>query len=303
MTSSTDLKRPLSDLLTGPLPDLLGAPPESVLRAVEIEVGSRCNRHCSYCPVSLERVPSVPEFMSAVVFEAIISSLRNISFQGRLSYHFYNEPLLRRDLEALVSKARSAIPAALQVLYTNGDRLDDARYTSLRSAGIDWFIVTLHSRRAFPERPFQLVKRPEDLQLSNRGGRLTNLPGPSLRHLSTPCFAPIELCVVTVTGDVVLCCEDSERTEAFGNVLESPLKEILSQPRLMEIRHALMQGRRLQGADICRRCTNVAHAKAGLSEVKEPGLTSAANLIDAQGLKASSERARLAAEETGRGLE
>jgi cyclic pyranopterin phosphate synthase len=296
MTSSTDIKRPQSNLLTGPPPDILEAPPESLLRAVEIEVGSRCNRHCSYCPVSLERVPGVPEFMSSAVFEAVISSLMDISFSGRLSYHFYNEPLLRRDLEALVAKARSAVPGALQVLYTNGDRLDDARYASLRSAGIDWFIVTLHSRRAFPERPFQLVKRPEDLQLSNRGGRLAKLPGPKMQHLSTPCFAPIELCVVTVTGDVVLCCEDSERTEVFGNVLESSLKAILSQPRLIEIRHALIQGRRLQGADICGRCTNVAHARAGLSEVEEPGLARTAGSIDAQTLKVSSERARMETE-------
>src|SRR4051812_22001715 len=168
---------------------------------VEMEVGSRCNRSCVYCPVSLDPRPAVPVKMPTEVFDTLVRQLADLTFTGRISYHFYNEPLLRKDLDRLVAAVDTALPDALQILYTNGDLLDDHRYARLRAAGIDYFIVTRHSGGEYVERSFQVVQRSHDLVLTNRGGTLVDLEPATRQHRDQACFAPSEMLIVTVTGD------------------------------------------------------------------------------------------------------
>src|SRR5262249_25939782 len=92
---------------------------------VEVEVNSRCNRSCQYCPVSILPEPDVPKLMSDAVFERLLPELERIDYAGRPSYRLFGEPLLRRDLERLVKSATAAVPKAKQILYTNGDFLTD----------------------------------------------------------------------------------------------------------------------------------------------------------------------------------
>ncbi len=271
---------------------------------IEIEVGSRCNRSCSYCPVSLFPNSPVATFMSQEIYCAVLAELRRLSFAGRVSYHFYNEPLLRKDLHVLVEKTRASVPQALQVVYTNGDYLTDGKYHQLRKAGVDYFIVTLHKARPYPSRSFQIVKRVEDLILSNRGGTLVHLPAPTVTETRMPCYAPRDLCVVTVNGDVVLCCEDFKREEVFGNVLETSLWEIWHSERLVEVRHRLESGRRADATSICGRCSNVAHVQPGISTVAEPfGRGGEYGTSNLPGLKQASEAARLLPEGQDRSID
>ena len=244
--------------------------PQDLFDVIEIEVNSRCNRRCGYCPVSIEPNPPVPVRMSDEVFSRIEADLQRLAFAGRISYHFYNEPLLRRDLERLVAALRSSAPRAFQVLYTNGDKLTGERHRRLLTAGIDAFIVTAHDDQAIPDRPLQWVQPGSSLDITNRAGRIVHLPlaTPSIRR--APCFAPTDMVVVTVTGDVVLCYEDSERTEVMGNVLESHLDEIWSSPHFTNLRTALREGRRADASDLCTQCTNLAHVEPGSALIDEP---------------------------------
>ena len=79
-------------------------------RFVEVEVNSRCNRKCQYCPNFILPEPDVPKLMSDAVFERLLAELQRIDYAGRLSYHLFSEPLLRRDLERLVKSASAALP-------------------------------------------------------------------------------------------------------------------------------------------------------------------------------------------------
>lgn len=240
------------------------------LRVVEIEVNSRCTRRCDYCPVSLNPTPPVPKFMSDVIFSSVVSQLARIDYAGRVSYHFYNEPLSRRDLERLVTQVRVEVPAAKQVLFTNGELLTEARYASLREAGIDFIVVTAHDGMAHPERSAQIVQFPPELELSNRGGILQHLPAATKANQSTPCFAPHEMIIVTVTGDVVLCYEDAGRKYVMGNIGEQNIEDIWFSPRFSAWRGSLAKGHRTAAADICKMCTNTAHSAPGRSERSEP---------------------------------
>jgi 2-deoxy-scyllo-inosamine dehydrogenase (SAM-dependent) len=81
--------------------------------------------------------------MSDEVFVAAVRQLAG-PLRRRISYHLYNEPLLRRDLAQLVGVVDRLLPEALQLVNTNGDLLDDAHYLELRRAGVDYFYVTRH---------------------------------------------------------------------------------------------------------------------------------------------------------------
>lgn len=241
------------------------------LSVVEIEVCSRCNRSCHYCPVSLDPRPPVPTRMSDPVFRRVVDQLAEVRFAGRISYHLYNEPLLRTDLHRLVGLVADRLPDALQILNTNGDLLDERRYRALRRAGIDYFYVTRHSPGEYPARPFQVVQMSEDLILTNRGGTLAHLPTPSASATRTPCFAPTEMLIVTVTGDVLLCYEDARREHVLGNLMRDRLVEIWNSQRFRAQRERLAGGDRSVQA-MCLSCTNVSHSGPGMSALEDPVL-------------------------------
>lgn len=238
---------------------------ESTLKYVEVEVNSKCNRACSYCPVSVLPEPDVPLYMSDVVFDRIINELVSLEFNGIFSYHFYNEPLLRDDLENLVCRVKQNLPKVNQVLYTNGDKLSEVRYLRLCEAGINYFVVSNHSCKNIPERPRQKVLTPNDLIITNRGGIFSKV----YRSLAVPCYSPAERLIVTVTGDVLLCCCDAGRTQVMGNIRNQPLYEIWFNKRFVLFRKLLWTGKRSEAASICRYCNDTEYSSPGNDHHKE----------------------------------
>lgn len=190
--------------------------------------------------------------MEDAVFDRLLAELSAFDFDGRFSYHFYNEPLIRKDLHNLVARARQALPRSNQVLFTNGDLLTQARYEELVAAGIDKFIVTRHDDSDVQPRARQVVLKGSELQLSNRGGLMGFDSGP----LQLPCYSPDEMLIVTVCGDVVLCYEDAERKHVLGNIMERPLSEIWEHEQLQRWRVRLRAGDRAGVTPMCAKCNN-----------------------------------------------
>lgn len=240
------------------------------LRVVELEINSRCNRRCSYCPVSILPFPEVPNIMPENVLNRALEELQKIDYSERISYHFYNEPLLRTDLARIVKKTKEHLPKAKQILFTNGDLLTDERYKLLIEAGINFFVVTAHDNKVRTERPQQYVQYPKDLVLTNRGGILSHLPTVADEILKNPCYAPTEMLIVTATGDIVLCYEDAFRKTNYGNIVDKKIEDIWFNDELVDIRKNLIGGERTKGASICKKCTNKAHTKSGVSDKSEP---------------------------------
>lgn len=212
----------------------------------------------------------MPKEMPFEIFEKLHVQLAELAYSGRICYHFLSEPLLRKDLSSLVRMSRSYLPQSWQVLFSNGDLLDDARYEELVEAGIDQIVVTSHDNVRHPKRPKVFVQYASDLELSNRGGALRHLPSATPDILKSPCYAPSEMLIVTATGDVLLCYEDAFRQHPLGNVCSSSLEDIWNSPSYVRLRSVLARGEREQAAEICRTCTNRAHTVAGKSAASEP---------------------------------
>jgi radical SAM protein with 4Fe4S-binding SPASM domain len=69
--------------------------------------------------------------------------------------------------------------------------------------------------------------------------------------------------IVTSSGDVLLCCDDAERTQRMGNVMDYTLGEIWQSPEFQRKRSLLAQGRRGEASEICAKCSNVEYAAPG----------------------------------------
>lgn len=237
----------------------------SVLRVVECELNTACNRSCSYCPQAIGLVPAENRRMPPAVFDALLGDLARIDFHGRFSHHLYGEPLLDAALPDDVCRIRAELPRAVQVLFTNGDLLDDEKHGALIDAGIALFVVTRHSVGSYPERKQQVVQYAKQLQFTSRGGSIGFLAKrhPLQRFLTVPCFAPTEMAVVSWDGRILRCYEDARRAEPFGDLGTHTLAAIwaASQPK----RAALERGDRRAAGGPCSTCDNANHVSLGKS--------------------------------------
>lgn len=224
-------------------------------QVVEIEVSRRCNRRCPYCPQAFDWYRGPEVLMPRDLYSRIIGELAAIPFMGRLSFHLYNEPLLRRDLPELVGEARRRLPAAFLVLYTNGDLLNDSRYVSLLRAGIDLFFVTRHDATPLPDRPFQRVRYLGGFPMSSRGALVGDVPS----SWRLACHAPAEMLMIRYTGEVVLCHEDATGDHVMGDLASQTIAQVWSCAEFERVRSYLINGDRERASALCRRCDNRLH--------------------------------------------
>src|SRR5689334_19415572 len=104
--------------------------------SVEIEINHDCNRACAYCPNSKHERAEKGR-MDRELFLRLMEQLRKIDYRGRISYHFYNEPLLSPDLEKFVACTKEHLPQAWIEIYTNGTLLNETRLSGLFKSGVD----------------------------------------------------------------------------------------------------------------------------------------------------------------------
>lgn len=223
------------------------------IKRVEIEINSQCNRRCSYCPNSLIAWDK-PSYMSFQLFEKIVGELVEMKFNGRLSYHFYNEPLLHPNIEEFVMYVARKLPRVENVLYTNGDFLTDFKYKQLINAGLSHFVITKHGSNAVKKCEKMTILTPADLELTNRGGSLFALNQP----MQKSCYVPTERLLVGHDGAVMLCYEDAKREVILGNISNSTIKDIWFSQKYTKIREQLAAGLRNELSP-CNQCNNLAH--------------------------------------------
>jgi cyclic pyranopterin phosphate synthase len=123
---------------------------------LRVSLTDRCNLRCSYCmpPEGLDWLPA-PEVLTGDELVRLIKigvetlGIREVRFTG-------GEPLLRRDLAAIIAATASLAPRPEISLTTNGIGLD-RRAGALRDAGLDRINVSLDTLR--PEIFRKLTRR------------------------------------------------------------------------------------------------------------------------------------------------
>lgn len=234
--------------------------------AVEIEINSDCNLQCSYCPNSLGQ-RSVRGEMEVSLYKRIIDELDTMNFAGRISYSFYNEPLLCSQLLSHLSYTRMKLPSVKIVLYTNGTLLSLTKFYDLVAAGVTRFIVTKQENIIKIDLEDYFEKLPEHLKsiiffrsykempLTNRGGTLPHLGLQMLPKL-LPCYVPSHVVTITMNGNVLPCFEDVYEKNMMGNLQEKSLFDIWNDQKYQNFRQKLRHCLRHQ-FDPCAICNRV----------------------------------------------
>ena len=205
--------------------------------------------------------------MDETLFTLILEQLKSINYAGRISYHFYNEPMLSPNLEKFVRLTKEYLPAARLDLYTNGTLLEKSNIESLSDSGIGKFTVTRHFKSetnslnealqtTSPEHTQKFhVSSFKELTLTNRGGSLNIKTKDQKTPLTIPCFIPRSVMVISVLGNVIPCYEDFFQKHIMGNVKEQHLLEIWNSEKYTAFRETLQKGLR-SDLEVCRDCNN-----------------------------------------------
>lgn len=109
------------------------------LNSLRIQLNASCNFKCFFC--HMEGTESNGHFLSPSEIEDVVAiasrnGVNRIKFTG-------GEPLLRKDLEEIISRVRKHIPGDIS-LTTNGFFLKD-RAAGLKKAGLNRINISLHS--------------------------------------------------------------------------------------------------------------------------------------------------------------
>lgn len=223
----------------------------TVFSELAIETTAYCNRHCPACPVS--DAPRGKGVMSEALFAKTLAELSAMRYSGRVSLHFFNEPLLDKEIVAKVGRIAQAVPRASIEIFSNGDFLNPTFAEQLFDAGLSFMLVTAYNERAlrrllamrqqFTARTRRrIVIRPGDFLLNNRAGSLADLAIPA--PLKADCFQPSFHMNINYKGEVVICSSDYYAASLMGNIADNSLLEIWRGPLFEKARQVLRQRQR-----------------------------------------------------------
>ena len=103
----------------------------AVLRLVELELWSYCNRKCSWCPNSfIDRHNN--KYINYTILKNLIQSLKNMNYSGYITFSRYNEPIAYSNLLNRACRyIKQELPNCTLVTNTNGDFLSASIIKSL----------------------------------------------------------------------------------------------------------------------------------------------------------------------------
>jgi radical SAM protein with 4Fe4S-binding SPASM domain len=239
----------------------------NTIKAIEIEINSNCNRSCSYCPnATQERIEQGD--IHKDLFLKIIFELKQNQYKGRISFSFYNEPLLSKNIEYFATEVKKHLPSTTLLLYTNGTLLNKEKFLLLLKAGVDTFVVTKHEQDfktsylfdlSKEEIPSELYKKHikfqhySDLALTNRGG-LVDLNYSQQTTINLPCFIPLNMITITNKGTVIPCFEDYHQKNTMGDLNLTSLSEVWNSEKYIRFRKKLALGIRKE-FPVCSSCS------------------------------------------------
>ncbi|HHJ4499118.1 SPASM domain-containing protein [Raoultella ornithinolytica] len=233
---------------------------KDIFTALDFEINSHCNLECSYCPTSFKDGRG-KHLMPYETFKKAIDDLSKINYSGRISPHFFGEPLLDERLPELMAYARKKLPNAEIIIHTNGIRLSKEKYDACMSAGVTGFLVTKHTKKMpkniidiveskYAEHGTIKVRSIENLTLFNRGGSVK----PKKERKMKRCFYLSDEISITHTGNVV-CTNDFGESHVFGNVNEKGLLDIWNSEDFKRTRSEIRKG--IFKLDMCKKCVGL----------------------------------------------
>lgn len=234
---------------------------------IELSLIDTCNRACIFCPRSNSLIaPNTNQQMENALIDKMVSDLREMNFKGTINLCGYGEPMLHKNINAIIKKLSSV---AMVELVTNGDVVNAKKLKELEESKISKILISMYDGPHQIEKFNKMVKESkikknlvtlrdrwysEDkdfgLALSNRAGTV------EIKNKSnfnpTKCFYPSYSIMIDWNGNVYLCPNDWQRRVAQGNMMQKGIFEIWTGSMITKYRKKLLEGKR----DIspCKEC-------------------------------------------------
>jgi len=248
---------------------------------IELSLIDVCNRSCSFCPKSDEKVaPNTYQKMSRLLIDKLAAELKKVKFNGAFALCGYGEPLLHNDIIYITKKLSTAGKVEI---VTNGDVLKAKTLADLYKANVSRVLISMYDGEHQIDKFRSIIKAskvPEDLVIlrdrwyskdNNFGVKLTNRTGtikignqaPTTLHKT--CYYPSYQFLIDWNGDVFLCPQDWQRRVTMGNMMQENIFDIWTSKIISRYRKNLLNGKR--NLNPCNSCNaqgtllGVSHAK------------------------------------------
>lgn len=233
------------------------------LTNVAIEISSLCNRRCVFCPNHTYKREAA--FLDEELYHKIIDELKEIRFKGSLTFSQYNEPLLDKRLPVFIEYARARLPHAYIYLNTNGDFLDNQLWQKLRSAGLDFALVSQYDGKVNDNiqdilsnlgrgetKHIRVRVFDASVQADNRAGLVKQKDKAKL-PLKKRCIRPFYQLQINYKGKAVLCCNDYMGSVEMGDMYHENIVEVWKNKKFQAYRRSLFLKDRAS-LDLCNKC-------------------------------------------------
>ncbi|NWF65849.1 MAG: radical SAM/SPASM domain-containing protein [Campylobacterales bacterium] len=237
---------------------------------MKIETINRCNNVCSFCPVNKFSDSRILKKMDDTLFYKIIDELKFLNYNGVVTFHSNNEPLLDDRICDFIIYARNELKNAKLVIFTNGTLLTKDIFniflTNLDQIIIDNYHDDLKLIKPVKEIYEYCLSNKEILEvaekklvidlrkqneiLTSRGGNAPNRKNISL--LTSSCILPFSQMVIRPDGKVSLCCNDALGQFTLGDISKNSLLDVWYGDKFEKIRESLKNGR--ESIDMCKNC-------------------------------------------------
>lgn len=249
------------------------------LRLIEIELFSKCNRKCNWCP-NREIDRTFYEELPENIFEHVIQTLKEKEYKGVITFSRYNEPLYNLELfKKRTDYIREQLPNVKLVTNTNGDYLDkldipivdELSIMDYENNGMDYCLNRLQSFGAEiishddayiyaqkgPMKILYCVNWQDNRFITDRAGFLKEL---SSAIRTEPCLEPKYFIAINYDGTVSPCCNirndiPSLQPYIVGDLHTQTFEEIINGTKRLSFINKCLSGKFEEGHP-CYTCLN-----------------------------------------------
>lgn len=229
---------------------------------IELSLIDVCNRACSFCPKSDERIaPNTNQKMTMNLIKKLTSDLKKINFSGAFCLCGYGEPMLHKELLSFTNELGSL--GGVEII-TNGDLINHKILIDIYNSKATRLLISLYDG---PEQLDKFKKIIDEtkidknfvilrdrwysdkidygVKLTNRTGTITIGNQPNVKdYKNTKCFYTAYQVLIDWNGDVFLCPQDWQRRVTMGNIMQQDFFDIWKGPALSKYRRNLLKGNR-----------------------------------------------------------
>ena len=237
-----------------------------LMERIEIETINVCNGLCSFCPANRKVDVRKPQMMSKSLFKKIIKDLSAINYDGRVSLHSYNQPVLGERFIEFAKIAREELPNAFINICTNGSVMGLIKFKQIIPF-LDEMIIDnynddlelndyneeIHAYiKNHPELDEKVIicLRKQNEVLRTRAGQAPNNPKKETWPCS--CYLPYKQMVIRPDGKTSLCCNDVYGKVTLGDLNSNTVYEVWTSSAAYMYRKLLKDGR--GNVDLCKYC-------------------------------------------------